>query len=242
MINTEKESIAITWCDNGLVDGKFTEGLCKLLLDENKSFNFKDFLRINGNQISRQREVLLNLWENDIKTDWILCVDSDIVLTTSAVETLVNCADKDTHPVVSGVYFISYENEQTLMEPRPSIFMDNGVGQLDNIHPIPMNKLIKIDCAGLGFILIHKGVIEKLRSKYKSQALYSESYSHNKDLKKVEFVGEDISFFRKIKEIGVPVYAHTGANVQHIKRFSYDINYYAMYWDNTNKIHKQGNN
>ena len=29
---------------------------------------------------------------------------------------------------------------------------------------------------------------------------------------------------------GVDVYAHTGARVKHMKRFAYDDNYYALYW------------
>jgi hypothetical protein len=43
-------------------------------------------------------------------------------------------------------------------------------------------------------------------------------------------VGEDIIFFRKMKEAGVPLHAHTGAVVKHMKRFSLDFDYYALYW------------
>ena len=239
MINTFKETVSVAWCDNGMVDGKFTEALSVLLLDgEDNGVKVQGILRVQGNQIARQREVVLNLWENQLKTDWLLCLDSDIAVNIPSVKTIINCADKDTHPVVSGVYFISFENEKPLMEPRPSIFYDSIETNLENIHPLPQNQLIPIDCAGLGFILIHKSVIEKLRSHYGDKAIYNESYVHNEDLNKVHFVGEDISFFRKLKEINVPVYAHTGAIVQHMKKFSYDINYYAMYWDNYNKIHK----
>jgi hypothetical protein len=45
-----------------------------------------------------------------------------------------------------------------------------------------------------------------------------------------EYVGEDIVFFRKLKEAGVPLYAHTGALVRHMKRFSLDVDYYGLYW------------
>ena len=45
-----------------------------------------------------------------------------------------------------------------------------------------------------------------------------------------KFISEDVSFFRKLKQAGVQVYAHTGAQVQHLKTFSFDINYYHMYW------------
>jgi predicted GNAT family acetyltransferase len=45
-----------------------------------------------------------------------------------------------------------------------------------------------------------------------------------------KFVGEDIVFFRKLKEAGIPLYAHTGALVRHMKRFSLDADYYSLYW------------
>jgi hypothetical protein len=33
-----------------------------------------------------------------------------------------------------------------------------------------------------------------------------------------------------MQEAGIPLYAHTGALVKHIKRFSLDVGYYDMYW------------
>jgi hypothetical protein len=34
-----------------------------------------------------------------------------------------------------------------------------------------------------------------------------------------------------MKKAGVPLHAHTGALVKHMKRFSLDVDYYAMYWN-----------
>jgi hypothetical protein len=45
-----------------------------------------------------------------------------------------------------------------------------------------------------------------------------------------KYVGEDIVFFRKMQASGIPSYAHTGALVRHMKRFSLDASYYDMYW------------
>jgi hypothetical protein len=33
-----------------------------------------------------------------------------------------------------------------------------------------------------------------------------------------------------MQEAGIQLHAHTGALVQHIKRFSLDYSYYALYW------------
>jgi hypothetical protein len=45
-----------------------------------------------------------------------------------------------------------------------------------------------------------------------------------------KYIGEDIVFFQKVKKAGIPVFAWTGALVKHMKRFSFDMDYYAMYW------------
>jgi hypothetical protein len=33
-----------------------------------------------------------------------------------------------------------------------------------------------------------------------------------------------------MKEAGIPLYAHTGALVRHMKRFSLDADYYGLFW------------
>ena len=55
-------------------------------------------------------------------------------------------------------------------------------------------------------------------------------FAENQEIGK--FISEDISFFKKLKKCGVQLYAHTGALVEHRKTFSFDINYYNLYWTN----------
>jgi len=93
------------------------------------------------------------------------------------------------------------------------------------VHPLPDNQVMKVDCAGMGLVLMHRSVVTKLREKYPDQSVFAEIEGLG-----VKFVSEDIVFFRKLKEAGIPVYAHTGARVKHMKRFSLDENYYVNYW------------
>ena len=91
---------------------------------------------------------------------------------------------------------------------------------------MPENQVIKIDSSGMGFVLMHRSIILPLRKKFPDQSIFAEQNGIGKD-----FVGEDISFFRKVKEAGIPVYAHTGAIAKHVKRFPLDANYYSAYWN-----------
>ena len=72
---------------------------------------------------------------------------------------------------------------------------------------------------------MHKSVIPALRAKFPDQSLFAEQEGIGD-----KFVGEDIVFFRKLKEAGIPLHAHTGALVRHMKRFSLDVDYYGLYW------------
>jgi hypothetical protein len=136
-------------------------------------------------------------------------------------------ADKIMRPVVSGVYFISKENEGTLMRPFPALFNDVSDYKIQYVHPLPENEVIKVDQAGFGLTLMHKSIIPKMREKFPNQSFFTEQAGSAED---DHFVGEDIIFFRKMKESGIELHAHTGALVKHMKRFSLDFDYYALYW------------
>lgn len=221
-----KGTVTIAWCDNGMVDGKFAEGMVALGLQAPaNNLVISHSARVAGNQIGRQRQALFDHWADQIKTDWILWVDSDIVVDIHKVVELFEAAHPIDRPIVSGVYFISKQAEGTLGNPFPALFTEVNETSIRHVHPLPQDELIKIDSAGLGFVLMHKSIIPKLREAFPNQSLFAEVENLGD-----RFIGEDIVFFQKVKKAGIPVYAWTGALVQHMKRFSFDMDYYAMYW------------
>ena len=125
MVKVNKGTLAIGWCDNGNTDGKFTEGVVSVALQcANNGIQLTHSMRVQGNQIGRQRQVLFDYWADQVKTDWLLWIDSDIVVSMEVVAKLWDAADKINRPVVSGTYFISKENEGTLAKPFPALFYD----------------------------------------------------------------------------------------------------------------------
>jgi len=113
MAHSSKETVALAWCDGGLVDGRFMDSMLLTTMNAPKiGMNIVNKIRVNGNQIGRQRQVLFDNWADVNKTDWLLWVDSDIVLTPDSLKLVWNAADKVSKPVVSGTYFVSKENER----------------------------------------------------------------------------------------------------------------------------------
>ena len=220
-----QETVSIAWCDNGMVDGKFMQGVTDVMLKS--GVNFTTTLRSQGNQIARQRDKVINYWYDNNKSDWLFWVDSDVVVSPDTFNLLWNSKDAKERPIVSGVYFTTDQPEEPLMIPLPTLFnfvnSEETVG-VARIHPMPENQLIKIGAAGMGFVLMHRSVVERIKEATPNAPLFSD-IGHGKN-----FLGEDIYFFALCDKADIPVYAHTGATAPHMKRFSFDEHYYKAFF------------
>lgn len=220
--------IVVCWCDNGTTDGKFTEGLVYSIFSSDVPL--VSAMRVQGNQIGRQRQNAFDYWLDKTDFPWVLWVDSDIVLTAEALGKVWKAADPVNRPVVCGTYFISKQNEQALMEPFPALFhFTENDHQIQYVHPLPANSLVQVGCAGFGFVLMHRSAGKKMRKHHGNRPFFNETGVGE------QFVSEDINFFRAMKEAGVPLWAHTGATVQHMKRFSFDLEFYKLYWNSKHR-------
>lgn len=219
------DKLAIAWCDNGMVDGKFMQGVTDVML--HSGVEVVTTLRSQGNQIARQRDKVINYWYDNNKSDWLLWVDSDVVISPEKFKLLWDNKDAVERPIVTGVYFTTDTPEEPLMDPQPTLFwfVNNGgnIG-ITRVHPLPKDKLIKVGAAGMGFVLMHRSVVDRIRESTPDAPLFSD-LGHGKN-----FMGEDIYFFALCDKADIPVYAHTDATVPHMKRFSFDVHYYdALY-------------
>jgi hypothetical protein len=222
----KQETVSIAWCDNGNVDGKFMHGVANVLLES--GVKFESTIRSCGNQIARQREFVIRHWYEKSKSDWLLWVDSDVVISPEKFLKLWNKKDKDKHPIVTGVYFTTKNPEEPLMIPLPTIFnfaeQEDGSVNIKPIHPMPKDKFIRVDAAGMGFVLMHRSVVDRIVEAVPSAAMFLEAGSEK------TFIGEDIYFFALCGKAGIEIWCDTSATVQHMKRFSFDEHYYGAFF------------
>ena len=221
-----KDSIAVVWCDNGMVDGKFMQGVTDVMLKS--GVEFATSLRSQGNQIARQRQTVIDYWFDKTDYEWLLWVDSDVVISPEKFRLLWDNKDAEKRPIITGVYFTTDNPEEPLMIPMPTIFNfivgDEGGFGLTRVHPMPVNQLIKVDAAGMGFVLMHRSVVPKVREVSQDGQIFMEMGRGTK------FIGEDIFFFALCDKAEIPLYAHTGALAPHMKRFSFDEHYYNAFF------------
>lgn len=229
----KQETVSLAWCDNGNVDGMFMLGVTDVLLQS--GIKFESTIRSGGNQIARQRDRLINHWYDSNKAEWLLWVDSDVVISPETFMKLWKAKDKMFKPMITGVYFTSDNPEEPLMIPMPTIFkFDNDEDKVvsKRIHPMPVDQLIQVDAAGMGFILMHRSVVKRIKDEMGDVRLFAE-------LGKADsFLGEDIYFFALCHQLGIPLWCHTGALAPHMKRFSFDVHYYNAIFGGK----KDGNN
>ena len=80
MTHSVKERITIGWCDGGMVEGRFMSGVANTIIDApNHGMKIANTIRVQGNQIARQRQSLWDFWADSSDSEWLLWVDSDIV-------------------------------------------------------------------------------------------------------------------------------------------------------------------
>ena len=220
-INTNE--ITVGWVDGGTVEGKFTQALLDVLFT--CPLPLQHYLRIQGSIIAANRAHLLNIWYTQSYTDWLLWVDSDIVLNSEAVLKLRESIDPINKPIVTGTYFLPSFGDKLRPIVIPALFTESsdGKNELYPVKDLPEDTLIEVDAAGFGFVLMHRSAITKMIEHHGDINFFApKAGGMNPN-------AEDFCFFKNVKEAGIPLYAHTGAIVEHIKKVPIDLAYYQLH-------------
>lgn len=152
---------------------------------------------------------------------WLWFVDSDIMLNEDTLEKLMEVADEKERPVVGANYFMNLGVNTV----TPSMFyrkrFPDGSVKMAPVWQVgedwPQDKLIKCDGMGMGCTLIYRGVLIEMLEKYgHPEPWFAQEYIDN------AVHGEDLTFCHRVKELGYPLYVHTGIEVGHVKMMLLD--------------------
>lgn len=146
--------------------------------------------------------------------DWLVFFDSDIVWQPPQIEQLVESADPQTRPVVSGVYF-----SPLLDEVKPILYrwVDGQFQQLtkQDLDDAP-DDLVQVDACGAGFLAIHRDLLLKMQNEFPPPTPWFAEVPVNGIQ-----CGEDLTFCARLAKMGVPVYANRAVTVGHIKQMMF---------------------
>jgi GT2 family glycosyltransferase len=216
MKNAHKVSIGS--CDPGNVNGGFAFSLIQLA--QSRSSRLGPFIRIKGSGLlSKQRNRLVKQFL-ETKSDWLLMMDSDEQLPVSSFDKLIEAAHEKDRPVIAGLVFASFDTGFPYPKPVPTIFQDAPEGFLP-LNNYDKDSLFQIDAAGTGCLLIHRSVLEAIRDDADQHQGTDWCWFWDGPING-EWIGEDLQFSRRIRSLGFPIYAHTGAILPHSKSYWLD--------------------
>ena len=210
------DKVSIGWCDPGVVDGEFAVNLAILTTERRDKLG--PLIRVEGSAlVSRMRNEIVTTFLDSTDSAWLLMIDADEVLTSCVLDKLIGVAHEKSHPIVAGLYFGAWKGDSPFPIPIPLIYRvkDYGYEPVDNY---PADKVIEIDSAGTGCLLIHRTVLETIRANANEDQGPNWCWFEDKAIAGHWF-GEDLIFCRKVIEHGFPIHAHTGAILPHRKRY-----------------------
>jgi len=211
-----KDTVTIAWADPGQVDGEFAVAMAQLMVARTSFFG--PTIRVEGSAlISRIRNEIVAGFLDHTDSAWLLMLDSDEVLSIEAFDKLIATAHDKSHPIVAGLYFGVRRGPGLYPTPLPMILRATDIGY-EGIDDYPADRVIPIDAAGTGCLLVHRSVLEAMRANATPDQGTRWCWFQDEPLGG-EWWGEDVLFCRKAKALGFPIHAHTGALLPHRKRY-----------------------
>lgn len=212
----EKDKVTIGICSPGVVSTNFMTSILDIARSQKQ---LGQFISLQGSGvISRLRNQVAATFLDATKDDWLLMIDTDEMLSKDNFAKLLQSADAKLRPIVSGVVFGAWETGEIYPEPVPCIFKTNDTGGLFPVHDYEKDRLIEIDAAGTGCLLVHRKVLERFRQDANEHQGKMWGFFQDMPLNG-EWIGEDILFSLRAKSFGYRLFAHTGVLLPHERKY-----------------------
>ena len=221
--------VSIGTCDPGMVNGSFAFALMQLSVA--RASRLGSHIRIKGSGLlSKQRNRVVKHFLDTTDSDWLLMIDSDEQLSVENFDKLIDAAHHIERPIVSGLVFAAFDVGWLYPQPLPAIFMEQGNGFLP-LYNYDKNSIFEIDAAGTGCLLVHRSVLEKMREQTTEHQGQDWCWFWDGAING-EWVGEDLLFCRRAKQLGFPIYAHTGVILPHSKTYCFQEAHHEFWQHN----------
>jgi len=185
----------------------------------------------SAGQIVANRNGAVTLFLDKTDAEWLFMIDTDMGFAPDTVDRLLEAADPLERPVVGALCFaMMYAGHDGMGGLRQSIVPTlyrigrtlDGQQSFSYYGHYPPNTLVPVAATGAACILIHRGILEKLRTEY-GDHWFDQVYSPNGHM-----IGEDFSFCARVNKTGALVHVHTGVKTTHHKRLWLAEDDYAL--------------
>jgi GT2 family glycosyltransferase len=223
-----KDKVYIGWIDGGQVEGQFAADLATITLG--RTSRIDGLLRVGGHLLSRQRNELVSHFLDATSAPWLLMIDSDHRIPVGSFDRLIDAAHEISAPVIAGLCFAAYPPRPRDLYPTPvpAIYRHATNGQFLPFNDYPHDQLVKIDAAGTGCLLMHRSALEKVRQ-MRPEGMSPKWCFFIDGPVGDDWYSEDLSFMRRLEAAEVPIHAHTGAIMPHLKTYTLTDAHHAQH-------------
>ena len=178
--------------------------------------------RARSQHVYRARnEIVQGFLDSDC--DYLFFVDADMGIPKNAIERLMSVAHADDRPIVAGLCFaqrdtgFSEDDYSTTFDIIPTVQVwnveddDEGLS-FSIVTDYPRDTVCEIDATGGACVLIHRGVLEKMRADCGDHW-----FTPIANKRTGGPFGEDTSFFLRCRQLGIPVHMDTSVKTSHDK-------------------------
>ena len=152
------------------------------------------------------------------EVEWLWLVDTDMTFANQALYDLLAVADPEERPIVGGLCFAGGHSD--MCEPTLYYFQESE-GSIDIRRPVSYhpNALVPVDATGAAFLVVHRTVFERMAEEF---ATTPDGFQNPHPwfaelIVAGESIGEDMAFCRRARQMGYPIYVHTGVKTGHNK-------------------------
>lgn len=154
-------------------------------------------------------------------------IDSDMGFRWVWMELLCQVVESDPErfPIVGGLCFSQRPvgagtAEAVKTAPYPTLYMagvnpETGLMGFNPIYEYPRDELVQVDGTGAAFVVIHRSILEKMRTE-QGDAWFNPVTVKDNEGRPSSF-GEDLSFCIRARQAGAVVHVHTAAKTSHLK-------------------------
>jgi len=214
------QSLGVGYVHPGHVDAHFMQSMLNVVAMDHR----RDTPRIldgglviavgSGPRIAEARNQVVSQFLAQ-KAEWLLMIDTDMTFSNDMLDKIMDAADAEEFPIVGGLCFGGGRSGimfPTLYRLRKVENVNESPVQV--IEDYPDDAMCEVDATGAAFLLIHRGVLEKMGEVYKDSPypwfLEGAVYKGTK-------FGEDWAFCMRAKEAGYKIHVHTGVKIGHVK-------------------------
>jgi hypothetical protein len=225
-----KDKVQIGYIDGGQVEGQFCADLFTIALGRTERID--GLLRVGGHLLSRQRNELVSSFLDRTTAPWLLMVDTDHRVPVAAFDKMIAAAHEVSAPVVSALCFAAYPARPGDLYPTPvpAIYRHAPNAQYLAMNDYPRDTLLKVDATGTGCLLMHRSALEKVREDRPEGMSPRWCFFIDGPVGE-DWYSEDLSFMRRLEAAGVPIHAHTGAILPHLKTYTLTDAHHARHME-----------